>query len=271
MSDIFTNLVLRNGGMSSPAILQPRLPSLFESSSSVDGLPETISAQAQTGSFSASTETPYHQINLSPTEHASISPNVKSVQETSAISTPLGQPPVEHLKEGQSLNPVRASMDPLSALKQQENAPSNLFHSSTGNTLDDNTLLDMDRRRVETVMSREEQTVGRKYPKDDQQPSTKSLERVVHPRVESLTQLQKDARQSEHQKLVVKSSLERPSNVILPRENAMGIEPPVVQIHIGRIEVRAIMPQPAQPVAKAAPVQPRMTLDDYLRQREGSR
>lgn len=42
----------------------------------------------------------------------------------------------------------------------------------------------------------------------------------------------------------------------------------VVQIHIGRIEVRAVMPPAAPRAAQAAASQPRMSLDDYLRRRE---
>ena len=46
--------------------------------------------------------------------------------------------------------------------------------------------------------------------------------------------------------------------------------PPVVHIHIGRVEVRAA-PPPARPAALARPAPPLQTLDDYLRRRNGER
>jgi hypothetical protein len=271
MSDIFTNLVLRNGGMPSPAILQPRLPSLFESTNRVEGLSEPMSAQAETGSFTASTESTYQHINLSSTEQSPFTPNLDSIKEPSLIPTPFDRPPFEHLKERQSLDPKRPSIDPLSSLEQQGSTRSRLFQTSTVITHDEGGLVDMNRRRAETVMNGEDQTVGRKSSKDVQQTTGKSAERVVYPRVDSVTPLHNDAQRSETRSPMVKRSLEKPSNVILPREKEMEIESPVVQIHIGRIEVRAVMPPPTQPVTKAAPAQPRMTLDDYLRQREGRR
>lgn len=45
----------------------------------------------------------------------------------------------------------------------------------------------------------------------------------------------------------------------------------VVQIHIGRIEVRAVTPPPAPRAAQPAAPQPKLSLDDYLRQREEKR
>jgi hypothetical protein len=52
---------------------------------------------------------------------------------------------------------------------------------------------------------------------------------------------------------------------------AGGDEPaPVVQVTIGRVEVRASVPAPAVPPARPAP-SPAMTLDDYLRRRTSRR
>ncbi len=45
---------------------------------------------------------------------------------------------------------------------------------------------------------------------------------------------------------------------------------PIVQVTIGRIEVRAVPPPPAPP-ATSTPVGPRVALDDYLRERNGGR
>ena len=42
-----------------------------------------------------------------------------------------------------------------------------------------------------------------------------------------------------------------------------------IRVSIGRIEVRAITPPAATPRKTAAPARPKMSLEDYLRQREG--
>jgi hypothetical protein len=52
---------------------------------------------------------------------------------------------------------------------------------------------------------------------------------------------------------------------------AAAEQAPIVQIRIGRIEVRAISPAPVSPT-RPAHRPPKLTLDDYLRQRnEGKR
>jgi len=48
---------------------------------------------------------------------------------------------------------------------------------------------------------------------------------------------------------------------------AGGNSAPDVQIHIGRIEVRAVVPSPPQPVRDPALQRPKLTLDEYLRRR----
>jgi hypothetical protein len=47
----------------------------------------------------------------------------------------------------------------------------------------------------------------------------------------------------------------------------------VVQVHIGRIEVRAVTPPVAlpQPARRSIPEKPKMSLEDYLHQREKKR
>jgi len=48
-------------------------------------------------------------------------------------------------------------------------------------------------------------------------------------------------------------------------------EPPVIKVRIGRVEVRAVMP-PAPPARRDVPQRrPHLSLEDYLRQREGGR
>jgi hypothetical protein len=257
MSDVLSNLVLRNGSTPSPAVLQPRLPSLFESSNRVEGMSETISPQVETFS-----KVDYNRNEFDPTENAPFSENIDSVEEPSTIHTSLNRSPVEHPRDGQNLN---------YGLAEQENVSSRSTRVTTGNPQDEETLMDINRRRAETVLSREEQIVGKKLSKDVQPMIGTSAEGVVYPRMESVRPLIADARQSETRTSSTGRNLEKPSNIISPHEEAMEVEPPVVRIHIGRIEVRAIVPPAVKPAAKVTPPQQRMTLDDYLRQREGHR
>jgi len=52
-----------------------------------------------------------------------------------------------------------------------------------------------------------------------------------------------------------------------PSETPAG--PPSVQVTIGRVEVRAIMPPSSAPPRRLPP-RPRLSLDDYLKQRNNS-
>ena len=54
------------------------------------------------------------------------------------------------------------------------------------------------------------------------------------------------------------------------RSEAAPAARPTVQVTIGRIEVRAVPPPPASP-ARREPAGPRVSLDDYLRERNGGR
>jgi hypothetical protein len=45
--------------------------------------------------------------------------------------------------------------------------------------------------------------------------------------------------------------------------------PPTVQVTIGRIEVRAILPPAPAPQPSARPATPRLSLTDYLKQHAG--
>lgn len=58
-----------------------------------------------------------------------------------------------------------------------------------------------------------------------------------------------------------------------PRAAVPEAPAPTIRVAIGRIEVRAITPPPAPPARRAAPLRPipALSLDDYLRQRNGDR
>lgn len=62
------------------------------------------------------------------------------------------------------------------------------------------------------------------------------------------------------------------SNVVQAQSTPQERSETVVQVHIGRIEVRAITPPaPAIQPAQTSRSQPKMSLDEYLRQREEKR
>jgi hypothetical protein len=262
MSDLISNLILRNRDMPSPDILQPRLPSLFEASNRVEGLSDQVSTQTESGSESSFPVSAVNRINLSPSEDATSPVGTNSIQGSSSISSSLNSSHLERPLETRNF---------YSMLARQEIGSLTSPNVSDGNPLDNETLSDMNRRRIETVIGHENQIIGRKSSKDSQRMDSKSMAHVISPRVKSVTTLPDDAQKSETRNPLGRRSLEKPSNVISLQENVMEAEPPVVQIHIGRIEVRAATTTPVTPVTKAAPAQPRMTLDDYLRQREGRR
>jgi len=259
MSDIFTNLVLRNGDMPSPAILQPRLPSLFEIPHRLEGLPETIPDPEETLSL------------LQSPVRDSFSPNVESIHFPISVSTSLDKSTIEHSDDDHRFIFRVAVTDTFPSLDLRESTHARVIHAPADTGSYDQSILSSDSLRAETIMSREDQPVVTKPQTDDQRIGEDSVERFIKSRVKSVGPLNKNAQRTESKKTAEISNLNNSSNVILHRENVVRDETPVVQIHIGRIEVRAIMPPPVQSVATTAPAQPRMTLDDYLRQREGRR
>lgn len=54
-----------------------------------------------------------------------------------------------------------------------------------------------------------------------------------------------------------------------PREPAAPPHPPRITVTIGRVEVRAIVPQPSPSRPRSQPPAPKLGLDEYLRRREG--
>jgi hypothetical protein len=54
----------------------------------------------------------------------------------------------------------------------------------------------------------------------------------------------------------------------LPLRQASSNEPPAIHISIGRIEVRAVMPQKTTPKI-TSPSAAKLSLEDYLKQRNG--
>ena len=53
------------------------------------------------------------------------------------------------------------------------------------------------------------------------------------------------------------------------RTDERELGPPAIHVHIGRVDVRAVMPPAARPSPAAPPAAPRTTLEDYLSGRKG--
>ena len=259
MSTLFTNLVLRNGDAPSSSILQPRLPSLFESPNQLEGLPETTSDQAWT-----------RPLPQSP-EKTSFSQQVETIHASVSVSTPNDKPPIEPFQDDQKFNSGPTTSNPFSFHGHQEQAHSRDIQDAVETEGDNYSILSSDSYRAETIMSQEKYSNVTNQHMGDQRTDADPEQRFVKPRVKLINPPDDNAHQIETKKPAAFGNLHSSPNVFHPLENTVGVEPPIIQIHIGRIEVRAIMTPPAPPVAKAAPAQPRMTLDDYLRQREGRR
>ena len=84
MNDIFSNLVIRNADRPSPEVLQPRLPSLFEPSNSVDGSPESVLDLSLSLSPQPASRMEVEQRNVLPFDGELPSPGQVSFQEPPA-------------------------------------------------------------------------------------------------------------------------------------------------------------------------------------------
>lgn len=56
---------------------------------------------------------------------------------------------------------------------------------------------------------------------------------------------------------------------VMPREPVAPMHPPRITVTIGRVEVRAVPPPPPSSRPRPQPPAPRLSLDEYLRRREG--
>jgi hypothetical protein len=268
MTELFSNLALRNEGSPSPAILQPRVPSLFEASNNSGGLAEFQTKQEKSDSYPVSPEPMPGRSVLQPEERSLGEPKAESSQASRIVSNIQS---VEKPTLGMVMNPVKTSSD-KSADRGGQDLASSPRRVRPIDSKDGQSLSEMETLRVETIMSREERASGRSLPmKNDQLARERTSDRILYPNVKSVSHRPEEPPDADPQDQMIKSGRNLPNNLIHPREQASESEPPVVQIHIGRIEVRAVTAPPAQSAVKTAPAQPRMTLDDYLRQREGHR
>ena len=263
MNNIFSNLALRNSGLPSPEVLQPRLPTLFDPASIIAEPTESLFEQPMPFLNSAATS---KETGHSPSmhfDHESSLPGETPIQDASDDNLIQHQLLADRLPQSRDVTPARELTILPSDLRQPQES---INFSSTIASPDE---LGNHLRRPETGMNYSERTPARKY-KNDSPGNKASLEdRIVHPRLESLAA--NKAEENIQLSRPAPGGGEKSMKLVLPHEEPDQAEAPVVRIHIGRIEVRAVAPAPAQSTSKSTPAQPRLTLDDYLRQREGHR
>jgi len=269
MADFFSNLLLRSNAPTSGAILQPRLPSLFESPHGVDELPTPPADKAH---GDVSTPGPFPapidragQAALPGKPATERTPSTKrraaSVFESNTVmaAPPLtGNPSVQASPEfGRTILPEGQQETIFSARPavETDNAP---ILQGSGQDSQPGTQLTNENPAVRESM--ESRQAARAL----------TARNILQPPTES----------------TIYSSAHKPvltpqPNPAAPASRQIGAQPEqqaaqnerVVQVHIGRIEVRAVHPAPApsQPVRNSPAAKTKMSLEDYLRQREEKR
>ena len=255
MADFFSNLLLRSNTPTSGTILQPRLPSLFESHHGVDELPAPQADQTH--------------------RDVSMPDPIPAHIEQAGLAAPLPG----RRTDGKKPSPERqsrAAFEHNSVMASPERDPGMEIASPTMENLSVQGLPEPERtisarnQHQETVFGVESAVETETAPL--LQENGKSLQRGTR-LVNELTV------RSAAENHPVRRALSARNNIQLPisRQSAAQTEQvaqneSVVQVHIGRIEVRAITPlAPSQPVRNSPAVKAGLSLEDYLRQREEKR
>ena len=206
------------------------------------------------------------QRNVLPFDGELPSPGQVSIQE----------PPASNIKDSSQVEQSSKQLDmesdremtiPKFVPSQHMQSSSGTIHAISSKTSFEE--IQNDKARSATIISGVEIIPDRVHPNDPHRESVNAGERIIHPRTERVTANKVDRLVEPSRD--VPGRVDKSMDVLKPREESNHAEPPVVRIHIGRIDVRAITPPPPQPASKPAPAQPRLTLDEYLRQREGRR
>ncbi len=266
MNDLFSNLAIRNSGLPSPEVLQPRLPTLFDPSGPLDGPSESFPVQAALFSIPAATEKEIEQ-------PISAKPSIQEPSWSGTVSEPEGTTGIQHQRQESRLSRAetvstsgKATFQPHAQAPSMEIAAESIRPFST-TAASDETLNNLS--RSETIMSSAKRISATEDIHETHQEKENIRERVIHPRVESLTAGNVEGNGQSPRPMP--GGGETSMKLVLPHEESEQDETTLVRIHIGRIDVRAVPPAPTQPASKPAPAQPRLTLEDYLRQREGHR
>jgi hypothetical protein len=291
MSDFFSNLLLRSNAPTSGAVLQPRLPSLFESPAGAEQLSAPASAVVTNDTLTPETS----PSPLEPARQQEAIPEDKPAREISR--QPLEQPRAQAVFKGNTavINPEKdlglaqgealAQPGPAVPAKNQPGAlsaviplPANQKHAP---------VLQRDERiaphkttfNAPTVSQTGEisgsQKEGRSRQPADRlaDDESRSVQAAVQKQPgKNAPQLaaQSTVSASPHKPVLTPQTVGAPVHKNGPQPELPAQNETVVQVHIGRIEVRAVTPSAAlpQPARRSAPENPKMSLEDYLHQRE---
>lgn len=302
MSDFFSNLLLRSNAPTSGAVLQPRLPSLFESLSGAEQLSAPVSAAVTNDALIPET-------SPSPLEPVRKQEAIPDDNPASEISRqPLEQPRAQAVFKGNTviINPEKdlgaaqpslaqgeALTQPGSAapLKKQPGMFSAVIPTAANKTkhalapaLQDNERIAPQKTTFNAPVATQAGEASGLQKDERRRQQAEHLVYAESQSVQAAAQKQpaRNAPQLAAQSTVSASTHKavlRPQTVGGPvHKNGSQPELPaqnetVVQVHIGRIEVRAVAPPAAapQPARRSIPEKPKMSLEDYLHQREKKR
>lgn len=301
MSDFFSNLLLRSKAPTSGAVLQPRLPSLFESLAGAEQL--SVPAPAAVTNDALTPET-----LPSPFEPARKGETIPDGKPASEISRqPLEQPRAQvvfksntvvidpekdlgaaqpSLAQGEALvqpGPAAPAKNQPGTFSAVVAGPTNKTKHAPASQGDERIAPHKTTFNAAPPATQAGETSGLQKDGRSRQPAA----RLVYdesPSVQAAAQKQ-PARNAPQ--LVAQSTVSASTHkaVLAPQTDGTSVhknEPQpelsaqsetVVQVHIGRIEVRAVAPPAAlpQPARRSAPEAPKMSLEEYLHQREKKR
>jgi hypothetical protein len=285
MADFFSNLLLRSNASAktSAEILQPRLPSLYESIHGADEIPspqpteqysKEITDLLEHGSavaahFSENHPEPKQKNNLrvivpekdsrmfaAPEAHEKPLPPAQNNLPKALTKIP-NQTIIPKYRAGRtSVSDARPPDQPPMRVEWEVtlNAQPTVEAEKTPSTQENGQTPRVEIRSVNVGQS-----------KDRKSAQNRSAEYALHPHVEPVPS----------QPILKPVLTPQPISVIsqgavAPPQQAQEHES-VVEIHIGRIEVRALTPPTPPPAGRATLSKPKMSLDDYLLRREDKR
>ncbi len=249
MADFFSNLILRSSPASKGAgsILQPRLPSLFEST--LGGTDELPTPQTDLA------------LNLPPSvpDAFSAQPEARQPAEAArpAAATVTGASPAPKANPAAQV-PSQPQAEPVRTIRAPLAAAGNVFSPTPAFETE-----------VAPVRSTPQPEPG---PINAPQAQGQRLS-PLQAQPKSTDGLRPSLEQVPSKAILQPMPLAKPApSAAQPQSAPQEHGETVVQVHIGRIEVRAVMPPtlPIQP-AQTSRSQPKMSLDEYLRQREEKR
>lgn len=292
MSDFLSNLFLRSNSPTSAAVLQPRLPSLFESPQGREGFSTRVVEVATTRDVLA--------------REGSASDAEESAKQAPALQ---GKPVIEPIRSAQHRQ-TKPTIESSTVMTRTEKGLDATQEEATARMDSRPGRAALADKQSEPVFDASPVSIRKKPPLRggiplEPQETTLGARPALEADKGSLVQENRDRPQREsrlfNEKQAVRAIAQRqpagdiPQPLVHPTVSAsankpvftpLTIEPPVhkngaqpenlaqnetvVQVRIGRIEVRAVNP-PASlppPTARTIPEKPKMSLEDYLRQRE---